>query len=93
MTAAVPFAVLVLLAGPAQVATAAFTPSLPGMARDLGVATQAVQLGVTAYFAAFAIGQLPAGRIADTLGRRPVALAGAAVFAAAAGLSAAAGSV
>ena len=82
-----------LLAGPAQVATAAFTPSLPGMARDLGVATQAVQLGVTAYIAAFAIGQLPAGRIADTLGRRPVALAGAVVFAAAAGLSALAGSV
>lgn len=90
---AVPLWVLVLLAGPVQFATAAFLPALPSIAATFGVPTRTAQLGVVAYIAAYALGQLPAGTLSDRLGRRPVALSGIALYALAAAASAASGGI
>jgi DHA1 family bicyclomycin/chloramphenicol resistance-like MFS transporter len=83
----VPFWALLLLAGPGQVATGAVLPALPAIAAGFGVELRAVQWGVTAYIAAFALGQLPAGWATDRFGRRATALGGAGLFTLAAGLS------
>ncbi|WCR12484.1 multidrug effflux MFS transporter [Paracoccus stylophorae] len=58
-----------------------FLPSLPGMARDFGVDYAIMQLSVSAYIGASAVIQLLAGPVSDRFGRRPVALAGLAIFA------------
>ena len=79
-----PLWLLVLLAAPGQVATGAFLPGLPLMAVAFAAPVQTAQLAVTAYIAAFAVGQLPAGWLADRAGRRVVAFAGGIVFTAAA---------
>lgn len=80
---------LVLLAAPGQVATGAFLPSLPLVAAAFATPVRMAQLAVTAYVAAFALGQIPAGWLADRAGRRAVALTGAIVFASAALMAAA----
>jgi DHA1 family bicyclomycin/chloramphenicol resistance-like MFS transporter len=86
----VPLWLLVLLAAPVQFATAAFLPALPAIAADFATPTHSVQLGVLAYIAVYALGQIPSGPLSDRIGRRPVALAGAAIYTAAALASAAA---
>ena len=88
-----PFWLLVLLAAPGQVATGAFLPGLPATAQAFGVAVRVAQLAVTAYVAAFAIGQVPAGWLADRVGRRVVAVGGGVVFAGGAWAAVAAGSL
>ncbi|WKE67172.1 Bcr/CflA family multidrug efflux MFS transporter [Gallaecimonas kandeliae] len=79
----VPFSLLLTLGLVAMLTPLAidmYLPSLPRIARDLGVAPGAVQGTVSAYVAGFALGQLALGPLADSLGRRPVLLWGTLVF-------------
>lgn len=71
---------LVLLAELVQFATSMFLPSLPALAVAFGVDARLFQRSVALYIVAFAVGQLAAGSLADRIGRRPVALTGAAAF-------------
>ncbi|WP_341501288.1 Bcr/CflA family multidrug efflux MFS transporter [Gallaecimonas sp. GXIMD4217] len=57
-----------------------YLPSLPGIARDLGVDPSQVQATVSAYVGGFALGQLLLGPVADAIGRRPVILGGTLLF-------------
>ncbi|MGC2856658.1 multidrug effflux MFS transporter [Novispirillum sp. DQ9] len=57
-----------------------YLPSMPGMARSLGVDFAGVQLTLSLYLAAVAVGQLIVGPLSDRFGRRPVLLAGLALF-------------
>ncbi|WP_115718426.1 Bcr/CflA family multidrug efflux MFS transporter [Gallaecimonas mangrovi] len=80
----VPFSLIVTLGLVAMLTPFAidmYLPSLPRIARDLGVAPGAVQGTVSAYVAGFAIGQLFLGPLADSVGRKPVLLWGTLVFA------------
>ncbi|HVX19720.1 MAG TPA: MFS transporter [Acidimicrobiales bacterium] len=57
-------------------------PLLPEYLRDRGGSDATVGLVMAAYFVAALLFQYPAGRLADRFGRRPVLLAGLAVYAA-----------
>lgn len=57
-----------------------YLPSMPGMARALGVDFHTIQLTLSLYLAAMAIGQLVMGPLSDRFGRRPVLLAGLSGF-------------
>ena len=57
-----------------------YLPSMPGMARALGVDFSTVQLTLSLYLAAMAIGQLIIGPLSDRFGRRPVLLTGLSIF-------------
>ncbi len=58
-------------------------PSLPGLARLFGVAAASAQLALTGYLAGVAVGQLLYGPLSDRFGRKPLAVAGLALFVAA----------
>ncbi|MEY4763868.1 MAG: hypothetical protein RI907_541 [Pseudomonadota bacterium] len=62
-------------------------PSVPVMARELGLSPVEAQGSFLAYLLGFALGQLPSGSLSDRLGRRPVLVwaAGLYTVAAAAG--------
>jgi DHA1 family bicyclomycin/chloramphenicol resistance-like MFS transporter len=57
-----------------------YLPSMPGMARALGVDFTTIQLTLSLYLAAMALGQLVIGPLSDRFGRRPVLLIGLMVF-------------
>lgn len=57
-----------------------YLPSMPGMARALGVDFTTIQLTLSLYLGAMAIGQLIIGPLSDRFGRRPVLLIGLSVF-------------
>jgi MFS transporter, DHA1 family, multidrug resistance protein len=57
-----------------------YLPSMPGMARALGVDFTTIQLTLSLYLAAMAIGQLIIGPLSDRFGRRPILLIGLSVF-------------
>ena len=57
-----------------------YLPSMPGMARALGVDFATIQLTLSLYLAAMAIGQLIVGPLSDQFGRRPVLLLGLITF-------------
>ena len=72
-----------LLAGITAVAPLAiniYIPSLPNIAASLQTDTGTVQLTVTLYLVAVAVGQLTLGPLSDRLGRRPVLITGMAVY-------------
>lgn len=56
------------------------TPALPLVQSDLGASSEAVQLLLTVYLAALAIGQLIYGTLSDRFGRRPILLFGAFLY-------------
>lgn len=56
------------------------TPALPLVQNDLGASSDAVQLLLTVYLAALAIGQLIYGTLSDRFGRRPILLFGAFLY-------------
>jgi DHA1 family bicyclomycin/chloramphenicol resistance-like MFS transporter len=58
-----------------------YIPALPAIARDLGTSTGSVQLSLTAFLVAFAVGQIIAGPISDGIGRRSMLIGGTAIFA------------
>jgi DHA1 family bicyclomycin/chloramphenicol resistance-like MFS transporter len=70
-----------------------FVPAMPAAAVSLGARRQAVQMALTLYLAGVAGGQLVAGPLADRLGRRPLLIAGTALFVAGSLLCAAARSI
>lgn len=76
-----PIVPLALIVGVSPFATDMYIPALPAIARDLGTSPSAVQLSLTAFLVAFAVGQLLAGPVSDGIGRRPLLLVGTAVFA------------
>ena len=59
-----------------QMALTIFLPSLPTIARDLGVSYGTAQLTLSVYLFAFAFAQLAVGPLSDRLGRRPPSRAG-----------------
>lgn len=62
----------------------AYLPAFPSIADNLGIAHGEVGLTLSAYVATLGLAQLVGGPLSDRYGRRPVLLAGLAVFAAAA---------
>jgi DHA1 family bicyclomycin/chloramphenicol resistance-like MFS transporter len=62
------------LAGLGPLSMSLYTPVMPEMVVALASSTQAVKLTLTCYLLAFAVGQLVAGALADSWGRRPVAI-------------------
>lgn len=76
-----PIVPLALIVGVSPFATDMYIPALPAIARDLGTTPGAVQLSLTAFLVAFAVGQLLVGPVSDGIGRRPLLVAGTALFA------------
>jgi MFS transporter, DHA1 family, multidrug resistance protein len=74
------FAILVAVSAIGPLALNIFMPSMPGLQREFGVGYGAVQLTLTLYLAGTAICQLIYGPLSDRLGRRPLLLAGLALF-------------
>ncbi|AEY01842.1 bicyclomycin resistance protein [Oceanimonas sp. GK1] len=80
---ALPFSLLLLLAslaGLTPLAIDMYLPSLPTIARDLGVPVSQAQLTISVFLAGFALGQLFYGPLADSVGRKPVMLGGLTLF-------------
>ncbi|MFZ7087875.1 multidrug effflux MFS transporter [Curtobacterium sp. RRHDQ10] len=76
-----PILPLALIVGVSPFATDMYIPALPAIARELHTTTGTVQLSLTAFLVAFAVGQVLAGPISDGIGRRRMLLVGTAVFA------------
>ena len=72
--------VLAALAAVGSFATNILLPSLPTMARTLGVSTAAVSSAISIYLAVFAVGQLIVGPLSDRYGRWKPVLFGLAIF-------------
>ena len=80
MSAGVVAFTLTLLLGIQPVATDLYLPALPALGRAFGAPFAAVQLTLSALIIAFGIAQLAWGPVSDRWGRRPVLLAGLALF-------------
>lgn len=72
---------LALLLGLQPVGTDLYLPALPALRADLAAPMHATQLTLSALMLAFGLGQLLLGPLSDRLGRRPVLLAGLALYA------------
>jgi DHA1 family bicyclomycin/chloramphenicol resistance-like MFS transporter len=79
-----PHLILPILAGAAALgllASAIYVPSIPDIARELGVPVGQVQLTLTTYLVAFGAATLFVGALSDRFGRRVVLIAGGLVCA------------
>jgi Bcr/CflA subfamily drug resistance transporter len=65
-----------LLASAGQFAIDIYVPALPAMARFFTTSPQAIQSSVSGYMAAYALGQLILGPVADACGRKRVLVCG-----------------
>lgn len=65
-------ALICLYASAGQLAIDIYVPALPAMARYFATSPQAIQSSVSGYMAAYALGQLVFGPIADAYGRKRV---------------------
>lgn len=63
------------------VSTDLYLPAMPSLARALATDTARVQLTLSVFLAGYAVSQLVYGPLADRFGRRPVLLAGTALYA------------
>ena len=84
---------LTLLLGIQPIATDLYLPALPAIGGAFGVGVGAAQMTLAALIVCFGLAQLAWGPLADRFGRRPVLLAGLALFTAAGVGAALAGSV
>ncbi|MCY9843158.1 Bcr/CflA family multidrug efflux MFS transporter [Vibrio caribbeanicus] len=82
------FILLGAIAAMTPLAIDMYLPAMPNIAKDLAVAESAVQMTLSIYIGAFAVGQLIHGPLADSFGRKPVLLIGIFFFAIASVLSA-----
>lgn len=57
-----------------------YLPALPRMTGDLNTSVDQIQLTLSVFFAGFALAQLLYGPLADRFGRKPIMLAGLAIF-------------
>src|SRR5581483_547192 len=71
--------IICALAALATLATNIFLPSLPQLARDLGVSNAAATSAIPVFLLAFSVTQLVVGPLSDRFGRATPALAGLAV--------------
>ncbi len=71
---------LILLTGLSVLSLNMFVPSLANMATDFRVSYSLVSLSIAGYLAITAVLQLILGPLSDRVGRRPVLLAGLAIF-------------
>ena len=74
---------LALLLGLQPVATDLYLPTLPGLSAEFGGAMARAQMTLSGLYFAFGLGQLLMGPLSDRFGRRPVLLAGLALYLAA----------
>lgn len=79
---------LTLLAALGMLATNMYLASFPSIGRDLAASATQVQLTLTVFLVGFAFGQLIIGPLSDRYGRRPLLIAGLAVYAIAGALCA-----
>ncbi|MDC6168435.1 Bcr/CflA family efflux MFS transporter [Paucibacter sp. XJ19-41] len=77
-------AALALLLGLQPISTDLYLPALPALRADLAAPMAATQLTLSALMLCFGFGQLLLGPLSDRIGRRPVLLAGLALYAGAA---------
>ena len=63
-----------------HITTNIYSPSLPAMVDFFGTDIGSVQMTISIYMAAFAVGQLIYGPLSDRFGRRPVLLGGLTIF-------------
>ncbi len=70
-----------------------FVPSMPGIVEALETNAERVQLTLSLFLAAVAVSQLVLGPLSDMFGRRPVVLAGTAIFVVASALCGLANSI
>ena len=75
-----PFVLIVAITACGTLGMHLIIPALPDTARALGVSAATIQLTITLYLIGLAIGQLLYGPVSDRFGRRPVLLAGLALF-------------
>jgi MFS transporter, DHA1 family, multidrug resistance protein len=75
-----PIALLIAIAAVSPLGINMYLPSMPGIARALGVEFTTIQLTLSFYLAAMAISQLIIGPLSDRFGRRPVLLVGLLIF-------------
>jgi MFS transporter, DHA1 family, multidrug resistance protein len=73
-------AILAMLTALGPLSTDMYLPSLPAIAAALGTDAARVQFTLSAYLAGFALGQILYGPVSDKIGRKPVVLAGIALF-------------
>jgi len=73
-------AVLAALSASGTLATNILLPSLPGIAKTVGVSSAEVTSAITIFLAMFAVGQLVVGPLSDRFGRRIPVMIGFAVF-------------
>ena len=76
-----PFLLLVALTACGTLGMHVIIPALPATARALDMSIATTQLTITLYLIGLAVGQLLYGPVSDRFGRRPVLLAGLALFA------------
>lgn len=69
-----------LFASAGQLAIDIYVPALPAMAQFFSTSPQAIQSSVSGYMAAYALGQLVFGPVADAYGRRRVLAFGLVVY-------------
>ncbi|WP_286239254.1 multidrug effflux MFS transporter [Neptuniibacter halophilus] len=74
-----PIAYFTIMSMVSPIALNILLPALPDVAMQLGITTAEVQLSLTLYLFALAVGQLICGPLADRFGRRPVLLFGIAL--------------
>lgn len=65
----------------ASLAMDIYLPAVPVMPAELGTSPEIVQLTLSLYLLGLGLGQILFGPLSDRIGRRPVVLGGAAVFA------------
>jgi DHA1 family bicyclomycin/chloramphenicol resistance-like MFS transporter len=75
-----PYLILVAISAVGPLALNIFVPSMPGLQSEFGVSYGVVQLTLTLYIIGMAVCQLAYGPLSDRFGRRPVLLAGMALF-------------
>jgi DHA1 family bicyclomycin/chloramphenicol resistance-like MFS transporter len=75
-----PFLILVMVSAIGPLALNIFMPSMPGLQATFGVSYGTVQLTLTLYLIGLSVCQLFYGPLSDRYGRRPLLLAGLALF-------------